>query len=332
MNLLRADAVSKVFVGARRGRGFGSREQLRAVDRVSFEVGRGTTLAIVGESGCGKSTVAKLLLRFEKPTEGAVLFDAKDISLARGRESRMLRRRIQPVLQDPYGSLNPRRTVVETVSEPWSAFPEIRPDDIRAASAELMSRVGLGEGLLERFPGSLSGGQRQRVNIARALAAQPDLLVLDEPLSALDVSMQAQVLNLLRKLQEDLSLAYVFITHDLSLVPFLADRVAVMYLGSIIETGAVDEVFNGATHPYTQALLSAVPEMDPAARQRIVLRGDVPNPADPPSGCRFRTRCWKAQEECAATLPVLEHRGFGHPSACLFPEPLEAPEVHHAGV
>lgn len=330
--LLRVDGVSKEFLGSRTGRGLGPRDRLRAVDKVSFELTAGTTLAIVGESGCGKSTVAKLLLRFEKPSEGAVYLDGEDIVQAKGAQSRRLRRRVQPVLQDPYGSLNPRRTVFETVVEPWQAFKEISPEDIRAAAVELLAQVGLGDGLLDRYPGSLSGGQRQRVNIARALAAQPDLLVLDEPLSALDVSMQAQIVNLLRTLQADLSVAYVFITHDLSLVPFLADRVAVMYLGSIVETGPVDEVFNRATHPYTQALLSAVPSLDPAARQRIVLHGDVPNPVDPPSGCRFRTRCWRAQDACAVTRPELEHRGFAHPSACLFPALLNRMEVDDAGV
>lgn len=328
--LLRVQAVSKEFLGARTAHGLGPRDRLRAVDDVSFELAAGTTLAIVGESGCGKSTLARLLLRFEKPTEGAVFIDGVDIVAAKGADSRRLRRRVQPVLQDPYGSLNPRRTVLQTVTEPWRAFPEIRPQDTRAAAIELLARVGLGEGLLERYPGSLSGGQRQRVNIARALAVQPDLLILDEPLSALDVSMQAQIVNLLRGLQAELSVAYLFITHDLSLVPFLADRVAVMYLGSIVETGAVDDVFERATHPYSQALLSAVPSIDPAVRQRIVLRGDVPNPADPPSGCRFRTRCWRAQDECAHSRPHLEGRGFTHPSACHFPEFLTRAEAQDA--
>lgn len=329
--LLRVDGVSKEFLGARRRHGLGRRDRLRAVDDVNLELAAGTTLALVGESGCGKSTVARLLLRFERPTEGAVFFDGADIVAAKGAESRRLRRRVQPVLQDPYGSLNPRRTVAQTVTEPWQAFPEIRPPDTRAAAIELLSRVGLGEGLLDRYPGSLSGGQRQRVNIARALAVQPDLLVLDEPLSALDVSMQAQIVNLLRDLQAELSVAYLFITHDLSLVPFLADRVAVMYLGSIVETGPVEEVFARSTHPYTQALLSAVPSLDPARRQRIVLRGDVPNPVDPPSGCRFRTRCWRSRDECAQVRPLLELRGHTHPSACLFPELLPRPDGSNAG-
>jgi oligopeptide transport system ATP-binding protein len=326
---LRVEEVAKEFRGSRhRWR----RDRIRAVDGVSAEVPAGTTLAIVGESGCGKSTLAKMILRLERPTRGRILLDGEDITAAAGERSRRLRRRIQPVLQDPYGSLNPRRTVFDAVSEPWLAFREIRPADRRAAAADVMSTVGLGAELLDRYPGSLSGGQRQRVNIARALAARPDVLVLDEPLSALDVSMQAQIVNLLRNLQRELAMTYVFITHDLSLVPFLADRVAVMYLGSIVETGPVDEVFTRANHPYTQALLSAVPTLDPAEYQRIVLRGDIPNPAHPPQGCRFHTRCWRAQPECRASRPELTERGHGHPSACLFPQPLEELEPGHAGV
>ncbi|ASW57954.1 peptide ABC transporter ATP-binding protein [Plantactinospora sp. KBS50] len=295
---------------------------MQAVDRVSFELAAGSTLAVVGESGCGKSTLAKMLLRFERPTGGRIFFAGQDIFRADRRRSRALRRRIQIVLQDPYGSLNPRRTVRDTVTEPWLAFPDIRPADRTAAAVELLERVGLGDSLLDRYPGSLSGGQRQRVNIARALAARPELLILDEPLSALDVSMQAQIVNLLRRLQAELGISYLFITHDLSLVPFLADQVAVMYLGGFVETGPVNEVFDGATHPYTQAMLSAVPAPDPEQQRRIVLRGDVPNPADPPSGCRFRTRCWRAEEVCASTAPELTERGHGHPSACHFAAPL----------
>ncbi|MPZ28834.1 MAG: ATP-binding cassette domain-containing protein [Micromonosporaceae bacterium] len=320
--LLQVEGVSKVFRGNRTRHGLGPRDLIRAVDQVSFTLAAGSTLAIVGESGCGKSTLAKLLLRFEEPTAGRVRFDGRDIVRVPRAESRRLRRRIQPVLQDPYGSLNPRRIVFDAVSEPWQAFREIRPPDRRVAAAELLGRVGLGESLLDRHPGALSGGQRQRVNIARALAARPDLLVLDEPLSALDVSMQAQIVNLLRRLQDELSIAYVFITHDLSLVPFLSDQVAVMYLGSIVETGPVDEVFSRAVHPYTQALLSAVPSLDPTGQQRIVLHGDVPSPGAPPSGCRFRTRCWRAQPECAERRPELVDRGYPHPSACHFAEPL----------
>jgi oligopeptide/dipeptide ABC transporter ATP-binding protein len=313
--------LAKDFRGSRHG---WRRDRIQAVDGVSAEVEAGTTLAVVGESGCGKSTLAKMILRLERPSRGRILLDGEDIVAAQGERSRRLRRRIQPVLQDPYGSLNPRRTVFDTVAEPWLAFKEIRPADRKAAATEVMATVGLGAELLERYPGSLSGGQRQRVNIARALAARPDVLVLDEPLSALDVSMQAQIVNLLKDLQRKLAMTYVFITHDLSLVPFLADRVAVMYLGSIVEIGPVEEVFSRANHPYTQALLSAVPTLDPGEYKRIVLRGDLPNPAHPPRGCRFHTRCWRVQPECKATRPELTERGHGHPSACLFPlEELE---------
>lgn len=318
--ILEVDRLRKTFVLGRRVLGIGRREQLDALDDVSLQLGQGRTLAIVGESGCGKSTLARVLLRFEQPTSGVVLHRGDDIFTADRTRSRALRRQIQPVLQDPYGSLNPRRTVMDTVAEPWDAFPEIRPPRRRHAVAELLARVSLSDALLDRYPSSLSGGQRQRVNIARALAAQPDILVLDEPLSALDVSMQAQVINLLSGLQEEYGVSYLFITHDLSLVPFLAHDIAVMYMGGIVETGSVDEVFGYANHPYTQALLSAAPTLSTDGPERIVLHGDVPNPVEPPSGCRFRTRCWRAQADCTTTEPELELRGHAHLSACLHPE------------
>ncbi|MCX5067550.1 dipeptide ABC transporter ATP-binding protein [Micromonospora lupini] len=307
--------------------------QVKAVDGVSFGLRAGETLGVVGESGCGKSTLARVLMNLEKPTAGSVVYKGQDISKLSGGALRRLRRQIQLVMQDPYTSLNPRMTVGDLIGEPFEIHPEVAPRGSRRAKVrELLDLVGLNPEHINRYPHQFSGGQRQRIGIARALALRPEVIVCDEPVSALDVSIQAQVMNLLEKLQTELGLSYIFIAHDLSVVRHLSDRVAVMYLGKIVEIGTEDEIYERPTHPYTQALLSAVPVPDPTQRNNktiIRLTGDVPSPISPPSGCRFRTRCWKAQEVCAEQVPLLEiRRDTDHPSACHFAERREIVATH----
>ncbi|MEU7589811.1 dipeptide ABC transporter ATP-binding protein [Micromonospora sp. NPDC049230] len=298
---------------------------VKAVDGVSFELRRGETLGVVGESGCGKSTLARLLMRLETPTSGRATLEGRDLFKASGGELRRVRRNMQMVMQDPYTSLNPRMTVGDIIGEPFEIHSDAAPKGSKAKRVqELLDLVGLNPEHINRYPHQFSGGQRQRIGIARALALRPEVIVCDEPVSALDVSIQAQVINLLKQLQDELGLSYIFIAHDLSVVRHIADRVAVMYLGRIVEIGTEDEIYERATHPYTQALLSAVPVPDPEARhQRNMIRlvGDVPSPADPPSGCHFRTRCWKAQDICAVEDPKTVPRAADpHPSACHFAE------------
>ena len=307
----------------------GRRRQLRAVDGVSFSISEGQALGLVGESGCGKSTVAKLMMRLVAPTSGRVVFMGQDITALGRRRMRPLRRHMQIVFQDPFASLNPGMKAGDIVAEPLVVHESRRPDKGRVE--ELLNLVGLHPGDAHKYPHEFSGGQRQRISIARALALRPKLLVLDEPVSALDVSIQAQIINLLIELKQRLGLAYLFIAHDLSVVRHVCEKVAVMYLGRIVEWGNREEVFARPSHPYTQALVSAVPTPDPAAaedRNRILLAGDVPSPIDPPSACRFRTRCWKSQEICAAETPLLEKRLRGSgASACHFPEHLKVAET-----
>jgi oligopeptide transport system ATP-binding protein len=290
---------------------------------------KGETLGVVGESGCGKSTLARLLMALERPTSGSVRFKGEDIFKLRGKALKAMRRNIQIVFQDPYSSLNPRMTVGDIIGEPFEIHPEVAPKGSRRRKVEeLLDVVGLSPEHINRYPHQFSGGQRQRIGIARGLALRPDIIICDEPVSALDVSVQAQVINLLENLQNEFGLSYVFIAHDLSVVRHISDRVAVMYLGKVVEIGNEDQIYATPTMPYTQALLSAVPVPDPSlrgTRQQIVLEGDVPSPANPPSGCRFRTRCWKAQEICAQEEPALIIRDGSpdHPSACHFAEVRE---------
>lgn len=309
-------SVSKHFSVTTRS---GQRTVLRAVQQVDLQLEAGRTIGIVGESGCGKTTLGRMIVGLERPTSGQILVEGRDLFALRGAELRDARRSVQIVFQDPLGSLNPRMAVEDLIGEPWRLHPIVKKADRTRAVISLLDQVGLASTHLRRYPTELSGGQQQRVCIARALALDPRIVVCDEPVSALDVSVQAQVLNVLRSIQNETGVAYVFVAHDLDVVRYIADDVAVMYLGRVVETGSTEQVYTKASHPYTQALLDAVPGRRHDRKVRLI-EGELPSPTDPPSGCAFRTRCWRAQSRCADEVPDLTDRlDIGHDSACLYP-------------
>lgn len=301
---------------------------VRAVDGVSFSIERGKTMGLVGESGSGKTTIWRTIVRLYKPTAGEMLFEGQDMAKLEGEQLRQMRRKIQMIFQDPFASLNPRYTIGSLVAEPMHVYRVASPKEIRERTEELLHIVGLRPEYIDRYPHEFSGGQRQRIAVARALAINPELVIADEPVSALDVSIRAQVLNLLQRLQEQFHLTYLFVSHDLSVVRHVADRIAVMYLGKIVELADREELYASPKHPYTKALLSAVPIPDPKIekrRQRIILSGDLPSPINIPRGCRFHTRCPMAQQICREVEPVFERKeGNNHYAACHFSEEVSA--------
>jgi len=304
--------------------------RVRAVDGVSLDVAPGETLGLVGESGCGKSTLCRTILQLLEPTSGSVRFDGREIVGLRGRRLQPLRRQMQMIFQDPYASLNPRKRVGDIVGDPLRLHGLASGRELQRQVQELLERVGLGPEHYGRFPHEFSGGQRQRIGIARALALRPKLIIADEPVSALDVSIQAQIINLLDELQDEFKLTYIFVAHDLGVIRHVSDRIAVMYLGKVVEIGPAEEVYSNPIHPYTLSLLASLPIPDPkanAAREPLVLAGDVPSPADPPEACRFHTRCPYATEICSEVEPELVHHGRDHWAACHHPLSREHPEA-----
>jgi oligopeptide/dipeptide ABC transporter ATP-binding protein len=319
--ILKVVGLKKYFLssGGLTGR---NQQTIKAVDGVDFEIYPGETVGLVGESGCGKTTVGRTILKLYEPTEGSIVFEGQDIAHATKDQIYEIRSKMQMIFQDPYASLNPRHTVGDIIGSPLSIHTKMTKDEIKREVQSLLAKVGLNPEHLNRFPHEFSGGQRQRIGIARAIALQPKLIVADEPVSALDVSIQAQVLNLLDDLQGEFGLSYLIVAHDLSVVQHISDRVIAMYLGKVMEMAATETIFKEPHHPYTKALLSAVPIPDPTierSRERITLVGDLPSPANPPSGCVFNTRCWKAQDICRNSLPALQTIGTST-VACHFPE------------
>lgn len=292
-------------------------QELVAVDDVSFKLMPGETLGIVGESGCGKTTLGRTILKLHEASGGQIIFDGKDITKLKSSQMREIRKKMQIIFQDPYSSLPPRSTVGGILSEPVEVHKIVPKSQIKNYVLDLMDKCGLRDYYYERYPHEFSGGQRQRICIARALSVNPKLVICDEPVSALDVSIQAQIINLLKQLQKDMNLTYLFISHDLSVVKFISDKIGVMYLGSMVEFGTKDDIFENPLHPYTQALFSAIPQPDPDVKMnRIILKGDIPSPANPPKGCRFHTRCPKAMDICSEIAPEYRDFGNGHCAAC----------------
>ena len=309
-NLRKCFPIKKTFFGK-------VTQELIAVDDVSFKLNAGETLGIVGESGCGKTTLGRAILKLHQPTSGRIIFEGKDITDYKSADMREIRKKMQIIFQDPYSSLPPRSTVGGILSEPVSVHKIVPQNQVKEYVLDLMEKCGLRDYYYERYPHEFSGGQRQRICIARALSVNPKLVICDEPVSALDVSIQAQIINLLKKLQQDMNLTYVFISHDLSVVKFISDKIGVMYLGSMVEFGSKEDIFSNPLHPYTQALFSAIPQPDPDIKMnRIILKGDIPSPANPPKGCRFHTRCPHAKDICKEVTPEYKDYGNGHCAAC----------------
>ena len=319
MTLLKVEHLSKHYEGRRslaeRLTGV-PHTVVRAVNDVSLTVNKGEILGLIGESGCGKSTLGRAILRLHEPTAGRVTFDGTDVTALDAPAMTAMRRRMQIIFQDPYASLNPRRTVAQIVGLPLALHGLAQGDEARAITARILARVGIKENQMDRYPHQFSGGQRQRIGIARALVSNPEFIVCDEPVSALDVSIQAQIIALLLELKREMGLTYLFISHDISVIGYLSDRVAVMYLGEIVETGPVEAVLNTPRHPYTQSLLSAVPDIGGRKRGRVRLTGDLPSPLKPPPGCKFHTRCPLAVDICRTQAPVAQDLGAGHAAAC----------------